>query len=537
MRKLVLFLAAIIAFLPATLIAQTPTPVPEPPTPTPFHRPIIFVRSFRTHPSPIVAGQPFELFLELHNSGSARAEHIVVTFASDGFVPEATSSVKPIPPLDPGASYELGILMRAHAQLKSGTHELAARLDYNDPYGLSYTSQEVIGVGVIGGSSVEPRLLIERLATEPTVLAPGTEFEMALRVRNVGGGEAKNVLITPKPGSIFTPMGTGGAKPLASLKAGWAITVTLRMVVSQGAEPGTYSQGFLLECEDLEGNRHSTSQDIGLTVSPQATDRPQLLITGFRSDPHVLYPGDIFAFSLTLQNVGRGDARRVLLTLGREQLAGGQGGGIAQGVFVPLESTNVCYVPYLSVGTGITITRRMMVNGTAGPGAYMLSAELEYEDTEGKKYSSTQVVSLLVARRVDLRIRLTQPITQAVVGEEVPLYLEVLNAGLDTVNVTTMEVKGKDFEIRDGSTYIGALDGGASNFMEARVVPQRAGKLEIQAIVHYLDDFNQEREVIKGLFLEVEEIPEEPVALQERPEGGFWRTLLRFLRGLLGLGG
>jgi hypothetical protein len=101
-----------------------------------------------------------------------------------------------------------------------------------------------------------------------------------------------------------------------------------------------------------------------------------------------------------------------------------------------------------------------------------------------------------------------------------------------------MEVTGEGLEIQNGSLYVGPLDGGTSASLEATAVAQRAGTVEVVVNVHYLDDFNRPQTVSQTLTVEVAGSPEPvPQESAPSPEGGsFWEKILRFLRGLLGLG-
>jgi len=118
----------------------------------------------------------------------------------------------------------------------------------------------------------------------------------------------------------------------------------------------------------------------------------------------------------------------------------------------------------------------------------------------------------------------------------------VTNIGRTLVNASMLEVTSQQLEISAGSLYLGPLDGGTSGSLEATAVAQASGTAEVLVTVHYLDDFDQPQVVTQTLTVEVEEPPEAPPGAeqadqdQEQEEEGFWEKVLRFLRGLLGLG-
>ncbi|RME36341.1 MAG: hypothetical protein D6793_05915 [Thermoflexia bacterium] len=234
---------------------------------------------------------------------------------------------------------------------------------------------------------------------------------------------------------------------------------------------------------------------------------------------------------LEIQNVGGGDAHRLLLTLGGE-------GGKDLGPFVPREAGNVLFVPRVRAGEKVQLGIPLVVDGAAEARAYGIPILLSCEDTRGNSRSDVQRISLIVQQRPIFRISFYQPVEGAIVGMSFPLPVEVINLGKATVNVTTVELTSEDLEIQGGSLYVGPLDGGTSSSLEAIATASEPGTAAVVVHVHYLDNLNRPQEITQTLMVEVAPAPE-PVP-QEREEpaerGGFWDGLLRFLRGLLGLG-
>jgi hypothetical protein len=96
-------------------------------------------------------------------------------------------------------------------------------------------------------------------------------------------------------------------------------------------------------------------------------------------------------------------------------------------------------------------------------------------------------------------------------------------------------------EISDGTSFLGALDGGTSGSIDATIVAQESGAIPIQVTVNYLDDFNHPRVITQTLTVQVDTpqiTPQagSPGAPSSDQPPGFWDRVLRFLRGLVGLG-
>jgi hypothetical protein len=201
-------------------------------------------------------------------------------------------------------------------------------------------------------------------------------------------------------------------------------------------------------------------------------------------------------------------------------------------------SGNVRFVARLGAGDTVAVVQRLIVDGSAEPGAYTLPISLAYDDARGTRHVDDQRISLLVRRRPHLRVSFFRPVEGALVGEPFELPIDVTNIGRTSVNVSTVEVTSEDLEIRDGSMYLGPLDGGTTGSLEATAVGEVGGTAEVVVSVHYLDDFEQSQTITQTLTVNVETPAEELSAEEsaEESEEGFWRSVLRLLRGLLGMG-
>jgi hypothetical protein len=181
----------------------------------------------------------------------------------------------------------------------------------------------------------------------------------------------------------------------------------------------------------------------------------------------------------------------------------------------------------------------MAVDGSAASGAYVLNVKLTYDDEDGNSYDSSEVISLLVLRPALLSVSLLEQPPELVVGQEVPLTVDVTNVGRYSVNVTTAEVASPDFEVRQGSLYVGPLDAGTTSSLDARVVPRRPGSLTLQATVRYIDDFNRSQQFVQDFTFTAAPAPT-PVPAGEQSnkagDGGLLGGVIRLIRMLLGLG-
>lgn len=514
----------------APTAAPTPTPIPPPPpTPVPG-RPILTIRNFSVQPTRVFAGTEFVVTVEIYNNGSRGAENTLVTFPGGTFVPVGQAGHL-IGFMHINATVVVTQTLRAPANLASGTYNLQVNLSANDFEGNHYEYPQTVAVEVVGGGSGRPQLVVESAWTEPPVLGPGDRFTLTLQVANRGERTATRVVVGPASADMVVPAEGSNLAAVDRVAPGRTVTVTLPLVLGTVKQGGRAGLELALSYGDTGGGTYSDRQSVGLEVSSSLADRPQLLVAAVHTDPPVVAPGDFFTLTLDVQNVGGGDAYRLLLTLGGE-------GGKELGPFVPRETGNILFVPRVPAGETVQVTVPLVVDGSADAKAHGIPALLSYEDARGTARSDLQRISLVVQRRPIFRMDFYRPVEGAMVGMPFPLPVEVINLGKATVNVTVMEVTGEGLEIQNGSLYVGPLDGGTSASLEAMAVAQEPGTVEVVVNVHYLDDFNRPQTVSQTLTVEVAG-PPEPTAQESAPSsegGGFWDKVLRFLRGLLGLG-
>jgi len=529
--------ASISATLPEalTIVAATPAPGPTPiptPRPTPLPgRPILAIRNYRVEPSRIVVGREFVVTIEVYNTGSRAGENTMLTFPGGTFLPVGETGHL-LGQLHINHTAVVTQVMRVPSGLASGSYNLQVSLSANDYEGNHYEYPETLAVEIIGVGHGRPQLVIEAAQAEPAVLRPGDTFSLTLRLANRGDRTATRVVVGAASADLAVP--AGGSNVVAAQPVGInrTVMVTLPLVLGEVTQAGRLGLEISLEYGDYTGGSYADRQSVGLEVSTALADRPQLLLAGYRTTPDPLAPGDTFTLALEVSNVGGGEAQRLTLTLGGEE-------GSGMGPFAPLASGNVKFVPRLAAGATVEVVQRLVVDGSANPGAYSLPVALAFDDARGTRHTDSQLISLLVRRRPHLQIGFYRPVEVAVVGVPFELPVEVTNIGRTLVNVSTLEVTSAQLEISAGSLYLGPLDGGTSGSLEATAVAQEGGIAKVVVIVHYLDDFEQPQVVTQTLTVEVEKPLEPPPGAEQVPqeqEEGFWEKVLRFLRGLLGLG-
>ena len=525
--------------------SATPPPAPTstlPPAPAPTSlptqalvdedRPILVIDRVHVRPDRPAPGQAFELDIDVENVGRSAAHDVRMQWSADVFLPDRGASEVFRDRIESGEERDFETGLRVAAGAPAGSHPVALTLTWRDAEGNEDSLQTTVGVEVAGGGAGRPQVVVTG-SRVPARVAPGAPFTAVFDLRNVGGKEARTVQLVPTSGPLAL-QGSGQAEPL-TLGPGASGTLSLRLVAASPGAPGPTQQAFELRYDDEAGERYTDVVSVGLAVTDDAAYGPMPMITRYSVEGEV-HPGEVFELELEVSNVGVAAAQRTMLVLGGGSSPGG--GGAALGVFAPLDQSNRRFLDGIAPGEATTVRQRMVVDGAAKPGVYVLDVGLSYYDADGEPLSSSEVVSLLVSRPVSLQINALEIMTQTMVGQSQEFEAELINTGSATLSVGSVRVEGGRYmEVESTPYFVGALDEGGADVVRATLLPRAPSEAaEVHVVVDYTDDFNQRQAFTETFRFVIEDAPEIEVDAEipePAPERSFFA---RLLRGLFGLG-
>jgi hypothetical protein len=540
-----------------TLTATEPAPATPTPSPTetvgltptaspiPAGEPVLIVCDYSTNPTTIKPGSTFTMSILICNAGTRSALKSLASFGGGAFIP-SDSSRHQLGEIKPGKSARFEQELRAPISASPGVQTMTVNLHTSDTSGANYTFQQALNVEIgqsqpSGGgspSSGAPRLVIMSTETKPESIQPGQSFELKLGINNLGKADANDVMIRAATNTEFM-MANGHTFLLAGkIPAGASVEITLPLLVGDQLTPGVYSMDIDISYY-FAGSEMTVTQAVSVGVQTSFTKRPNLIIAGYRTEPEQIAPGKAFDLYLELINVGGEEARAVTVTMGGEN-------GLDLKPFSPLGSSNVKYVPGLAAGEMVEVVVKLLADGSAEARAFNLAIMLDFGGEHNAQYTQNQVISLLVHRKPMLRVDFYEAVNRGRVGSTMRLPVEVINLGLERVNILTMTISSEQVEISNGSAYIGRLESGGAFSIDATGKPKESGTLPMLVSIDYIDSFNQVQNLTFQLTVDVQEkagisdsegIQAEVSVVQTVPmKESFWQKLLRILKGFLGLG-
>lgn len=530
-----------------TATSANPTPVPG--------QPVLTLQNYTISPSKVKPGEEFEVSVLFYNTGSRGAENTLISFAGGAFVPVGASNGYLMGLVNINASTGVRQRLRAPDNIQGGIQEVKINLGANDFEGKHYTFNASVPVEVetprptptpLPTPAGKPQLVISRVKIDSPKkeLGPDDTFTVTLQLTNRGNKAATNILVKFGSPDVVAPADDSNITSLNVIGAGENAEMYQPLTINRAVTAGRKGIDVTLDYVDAAGQVYNLTQQIGIDVLASTLARPQMVLGNVGASPQPLYIGQPFTLNLSLQNVGGSAANRMSVALGGDT-------GASLKPFSPIGASNVQFVPNLEVGKNANLSQSLFIDGNATPGSYNLEVALNYEDPKGTKYKESQFISLQVRRRPVFRISTTRAITSAVVGQAVPVSLEMLNLSSQSVNVSTVDVASEQMQVRLPSRYLGPINGGGINTFDTVVVPQAPGPQILEVRLNYLDEFNQPQAIIEKIPIEVSRTivvsqtqnAPNPANPNNRPQTTQPQNqtqpdsfIIRLLKGLLGLG-
>lgn len=526
-------------------------------------RPKVLITEYNTSIADVRPGSEFVLRLTVKNTGNEAAKNVLLTIVgSEEGVFVKGANIWFAANVAPGENKTANLAMASSLEAVSKTYYFQAYIQYEDALGNEYSESQEIAVFVSNGKIAkvsQSAVIISNYSVNPAVITPGKQFTLEIELENVSEVNVRNVSVSvaEMTGAVVN-VATGNTKLISNL-APKSRAKTNFMMVSEGS--GT-SRALILEVlityEDEKGTAYSSTQKIGLlhTAKKQvpgvagagagALPSAQLTVSRYTVSPAQIHPGARFYVNLIVKNNGKQAVKDILISLGTvaqtNNVQGdnvqGDAGASSSDAAVVVGTGNTKFITDLGKGEEDEVGFELISNATLSPGVYNLPVRLDYADARGTARSSSQMIGLIVTRKPVLEFSSISYPRGVVKGEEFNFSAEIENRSDFSVKGVSIELKSKELKISNGKLFVGTLEQGDSDVLEASVVPQKIGTKEALLIIKYRDDFNIEQSIEKKIKIKVIPEPKEgrgkAVTTKEK---GLFEKIISFFKALFGLGG
>ena len=343
----------------------------------------------------------------------------------------------------------------------------------------------------------EPSFVVEKVTFNPEVTAGVEETVATLTLKNISDSKANNVVVTLEG----MTSGEEGEKNIAVRD----LTATKQLYNVSGKQKVTVDY-------TLAPNKDRKHTEVKLTVDYNGAEKPQeillnmplplqesvngrepkVIIERYTVEPGKVLAGNYVTLTLYVENTNSLPVNNVSIQLDVPTETSSNGGTVSSGtVFSPVDSSNTFYVDRIEGKYTAVKTINMYVDPNATAKTYTVPVDIQYEGTDGKKYSSQDNVNIPVTQESKVEIISTNIQEMGNVGEPLNILVEFVNVG--KVNLTNFKVRlegdvpGKEENV----FYLGTFNAGESNEYSASIIPEEEGTLAGTIQMSYIDADNQ----------------------------------------------
>lgn len=295
-----------------------------------------------------------------------------------------------------------------------------------------------------------------------------------------------NVYVNDLPGSKSVP-------GLMDRRREVTYTFKTRDDVASGYQKLTFNITYTLSNGETETTTIDTFiETVGKTGASSSEDgkvsTPRLIVSGFTTTPETVKAGDTFTLTLHITNTSKATAVNNLMfdlqapTTGTDENSEGA-------AFLPTSGSSIIFVDSIAAGASKDISIDLESRADLSQKPYVLTVNMEYEDTDCNPYTADASVSIPIKQEAKFDVGTIDVMPSSIsVGSESNVMFNINNTGKTTLYNVSVSFKADS--ITGGETFIGNIDIGATGSVDAMLTGNAATTDEgkVKAIVSYEDE-------------------------------------------------
>ena len=382
----------------------------------------------------------------------------------------------------------------------SGANSYIANNDYTASGLVDYVNETVANFDLVMSDSVAVSSTEEFLFINTnsivTTASYGEYTYLTLSIINLGKADVTDVVITPQENTDvnkwpFEIVTASNALVIPKICASSDIhtahtlaqDATWVFLVRKDAKTGTYPLNFdVIYYRNGSPSSTTLTTYININGAPGAgnlipkeeekeeegrVSTPRIIVTGFKTDPEVVFAGDTFNLTITLQNTSYTTAvSNIQVDL--KAASTGNNNETTYEAFLPTSGSATKFIPSIPAGATASISIEMTARSDLAQKPYVITLDAAYEDSKKNPYAMSSNVSIPVRQeaRIDSGEVEILP-TSISVGGSANIMFPVYNKGKTTLYNVQVDFIGDSIE--GGSTFLGKLEPGATGNVDAMV--------------------------------------------------------------------
>lgn len=383
---------------------------------------------------------------------------------------------------------------------------------------------------------VEEKKEPEKITNNSNVIIGGKEYEtatanaghsceIAVPLVNLGETDVTNVVITPVlssdpavwPFDIEKTDYSQVCDELEGEDSGKEIlkrkhTFRWALRTRDDAVTGYTKLSFNVSYNEADGTKGSVTLDYYVQVNGvEPTEEngkistPRVIVTGFTTTPEEVYAGDTFKLTLNLKNTSKTTAVSNMLF----DIQGTQEGTDANNTyaaFLPTAGSSTVFVDSIGPNGTKSISIEMKSKADLAQKPYVVTVNMEYEDSNANPFSETASVSVPIKQEAKVDISSISLMPESIeVGNEANVMFSIYNVG--KTKLYNVNVKFEAESVSGGDTFLGNLEPGATGNIDAYLTGQMATVDDgtVKILITYEDEEGKQSVIEKTMTLYVNE--------------------------------
>lgn len=369
----------------------------------------------------------------------------------------------------------------------------------------------------------EGKLAVEGFSLDHSPIKEGEKFRLTLTVRNNGNTASSHVTaaLDLSGAAGVSVDGQTDTKTVGTLNAGAEAPVTFPMICVSKMVTGNYPVGVKLAGDDAAD---ASSPKIYIPVTGTKTDKetassavgdskPQIIIESYDYGGKSVVGGQEFTLKLNVKNTGSVPIGNIKMTVssGEAESGGTESGAAAPvdtggGVFTPAKSSNTFFIPKLGAGAVVQEQIALLPKSDAAPKSYGVGVTFQYEavvDEKRQTLQAQETVAIPLTQTDRFEVEDVQLQNPMIMGDSGQISIQYVNKGKSKIYNLSVAVKG-NFTSADANTYIGNLESGAGDTLQAAVTPSAEGTLKGTATFSYEDATGKVKTIARNFSCEVQ---------------------------------
>lgn len=473
--------------------------------------PIILIANDRWMPE-LEAGSQTELSIPIKNNGG-RAYNVLISLGAGdpGSLPFKTDKMsfdKYISSFTGTTLYSIPITIPGN--VAAGIYPLSINVSYESSSGAGGSTSATVYIKITSDLR-QPQLKLLGLLMEGDKLEAGSTQVVKLNLKNdsdipinsinlrLNGFSTEGINLDNWPDSQF----------VKAMEAGELHPVEFRLQAGSKMESGTYPLDLAIDFQDQYHNKYTQEQKVYVPVAGKGEQDdliPRILLEDYYLGGDYVQAGQTFPLTLLFRNTSKNTAvANIKVSLSSEG-----------DIFAPVGSSSSFYFPEIAPGDMVEHTIRLNPQPNAEHKVYSLVAKLDYQDEDGNQLEEQETISLPVVKEIKLITSDVEISPEVYLGSPTSITLDLYNTGRSIIRNLMITTEG-DFEIQNGTLFIGTLEAGQDDYYDATLVPAQEGELPGKVILSYEDELGQPYQLEKSFTLTVMAAAPPPMFGPEMP--------------------